>query len=158
MLFFDCVMSASVSMSTHSVYCMLSCVLSLKETLVSHNVDPCYLCSDHNTTFMVSKSPLFVDHSVVINMKHRCAYLLVLCCRLIHMYMLGSYSYHTVGKEGALSFIVGQPVACLYPLLGWLTAWCLLFQIQVCSRILHHHDSNHCCHGYYCYVYEVDRY
>ena len=38
------------------------------------------------------------------------------------MYMLGSYSYHTVGKEGAPSFIVGQPVGyLLYPLLGCLT-------------------------------------
>ena len=49
MLIFDCVKSASVSMVTHSVYCMLSCVLPLKEALVSHNVDPCYLYSDHNS-------------------------------------------------------------------------------------------------------------
>ena len=45
MLIFDCVMSASVSMSTHSVYCMLSCVLPVKETLVSHAWWFCVECS-----------------------------------------------------------------------------------------------------------------
>ena len=45
MLFFDCVMSASVSMVTHSVYCMLTMCATTQGNL---NVNPCYSCSINN--------------------------------------------------------------------------------------------------------------
>ena len=122
LLMFDCVMSASVSMVTHSVFCMLSCVLSLKEILM--------------LILLQTKSSLFVHHFVV------------LCCLLIHMTMLGSdFSYHTVGRDGTLFFLVGQAMAyLLYPLLGWLAD--VYFTRYKFVLFLYHHDSNHCCHGH----------
>ena len=56
-------------------------------------------------------------------MKHRTSYLVVLCCTLIHMTVIGSDTdlYHTVNKDGTLAYLSSQSVAyLLYLLLGWL--------------------------------------
>ena len=56
-------------------------------------------------------------------MKNKSAYLVVVCCFLVHGTALGSdiYLYHTVGLDAAVVFLVSQAVAyLLYPLLGWL--------------------------------------
>ena len=51
------------------------------------------------------------------------ACLVILCCCLMHMSIIGSdiCFYHTISKDGTLSFLVSQSLAyLLYPLLGWL--------------------------------------
>ena len=56
-------------------------------------------------------------------MLYKTAYLVVLCCSLMHMTMIGSdvIFFHTVNKDGTLAYFVSQSVAyLLYPLLGWL--------------------------------------
>ena len=53
-------------------------------------------------------------------MQYRAAYLVILCCALMHMTMISSdiVCYHTVAKKGILTYqLVSQAVA--YPLLGW---------------------------------------
>ena len=56
-------------------------------------------------------------------MKNKAAYLIVLCCLLQHMSVIGSdiALYHTVAHDGTLVFLLSQAVTyLLYPLLGWL--------------------------------------
>ena len=56
-------------------------------------------------------------------MKNKAAYLIVLCCLLQHMSVIGSdiALYHTVAHDGTLVYLLSQAVAyLLYPLLGWL--------------------------------------
>ena len=51
------------------------------------------------------------------------AYLIVLCCALLHMSLIGSdiALRHTVSMNGVILFSVSQAVSCLlYPLLGWM--------------------------------------
>ena len=53
----------------------------------------------------------------------KAAILVILCCFLMHMSMIGSdfCFYHTVNNDGMLAFLISQSVAYLfYPLLGWL--------------------------------------
>ena len=53
----------------------------------------------------------------------KAANLVILCCFLMHMSMIGSdiCFFHTVNKDGMLAFLISQSVAyLLYPLLGWL--------------------------------------
>ena len=53
----------------------------------------------------------------------KAACLVILCCFLIHLSIIGSdfALYHTVNKDGVLAFLISQSVAyLLYPLLGWL--------------------------------------
>ena len=53
----------------------------------------------------------------------KAARLVIFCCYLMHMSMVGSdvCFYHTVSKDGTLAFLVSQSLAyLLYPLLGWL--------------------------------------
>ena len=53
----------------------------------------------------------------------KAARLVILCCFLIHLSIIGSdfALYHTENKDGVLAFLVSQSVAyLLYPLLGWL--------------------------------------
>ena len=60
---------------------------------------------------------------IAAKMLYKTAYLVVLCCSLMHMTMIGSdvIFFHTVNKEGTLTYFVSQSVAyLLYPLLGWL--------------------------------------
>ena len=56
-------------------------------------------------------------------MKHKSAYLVVLCCLLIHMSLMGSDTslYHTANEDGTFAYLVSEAVAyLLYPLLGWM--------------------------------------
>ena len=56
-------------------------------------------------------------------MEHKLAYLVILCCVLIHMSVIGSDAvlYHTAHEDGALVYLVSEAVAyLLYPLLGWM--------------------------------------
>ena len=56
-------------------------------------------------------------------MHHKMAYLIVLCCALLHMSLIGSdiALRHTVHMNGMILFSVTQAVSCLlYPLLGWM--------------------------------------
>ena len=56
-------------------------------------------------------------------MLYKTAYLVILCCSLMHMTMIGSDVgfFHTVNKDGTLAYFISQAVAyLLYPLLGWL--------------------------------------
>ena len=56
-------------------------------------------------------------------MQHKMAYLIVLCCALLHMSLIGSdiALRHTVSMNGVILFSVSQAVSCLlYPLLGWM--------------------------------------
>ena len=56
-------------------------------------------------------------------MENKTAYLIVLCCFLLHMTVLGSdiVLYHTVAHDGTLVYLLTQAVTyLLYPLLGWL--------------------------------------
>ena len=56
-------------------------------------------------------------------MQSKAAYLIVLCCLLMHTTMLGSdvFFFHTVDNDGVLILLVSQAIAyLLYPLLGWL--------------------------------------
>ena len=53
----------------------------------------------------------------------KAARLVIFCCCLMHMSVVGSdiCFYHTINKDGTLSFLVSQSLAyLLYPLLGWL--------------------------------------
>ena len=53
----------------------------------------------------------------------KAASLVILCCFLMHMSMIGSdiCFFHTVYNDGMLAFLISQSVAyLLYPLLGWL--------------------------------------
>ena len=62
-------------------------------------------------------------HSVPYKMLPKAARLVILCCCLMHMSVVGSdiCFYHTINKDGTLSFLVSQSLAyLLYPLLGWL--------------------------------------
>ena len=61
--------------------------------------------------------------SLVTAMKHKVAYLVILCCLLLHISVIGSdnFLYHTLGRDGAVSILLSLAVAfLLYPLLGWL--------------------------------------
>ena len=56
-------------------------------------------------------------------MENKTAYLIVLCCFLLHMTVIGSdfALYHTVAHDGTLVYLLTQAVTyLLYPLLGWL--------------------------------------
>ena len=56
-------------------------------------------------------------------MENKTAYLIVLCCFLLHMTVIGSdfALYHTVSHGGTLVYLLTQAVTyLLYPLLGWL--------------------------------------
>ena len=56
-------------------------------------------------------------------MQHKMAYLIVLCCALLHMSLIGSdiILRHTIIINGMILFSVSQAVSCLlYPLLGWM--------------------------------------
>ena len=56
-------------------------------------------------------------------MENKTAYLIVLCCFLLHMTVVGSdiVLYHTVAHDGTLVYLLTQAVTyLLYPLLGWL--------------------------------------
>ena len=56
-------------------------------------------------------------------MQHKTAYLVILCCVLIHITVIGSDTalYHVVNRDGSLTFLASQAGAyLLYPLLGWL--------------------------------------
>ena len=56
-------------------------------------------------------------------MQHKMAYLIVLCCALLHMSSIGSdiILRHTIIINGMILFSVSQAVSCLlYPLLGWM--------------------------------------
>ena len=56
-------------------------------------------------------------------MENKTAYLIVLCCFLLHMTVAGSdiVLYHTVSHGGTLVYLLTQAVTyLLYPLLGWL--------------------------------------
>ena len=60
---------------------------------------------------------------VLCKMLPKEACLVILCCCLMHMSVIGSdiCFYHMVSKDGTLSFLVSQSLAyLLYPLLGWL--------------------------------------
>ena len=60
-------------------------------------------------------------------MKHRSAYLVVLCCGLIHMTTLGSdmIFYHTADQDATIIYLVSLVLAYLiYPLLGWMADVC----------------------------------
>ena len=63
------------------------------------------------------------SHSHITLMENKTAYLIVLCCFLLHMTVLGSdiAVYHTVAYDGTLVYLLTQAVTyLLYPLLGWL--------------------------------------
>ena len=56
-------------------------------------------------------------------MENKTVYLIVLCCFLLHVTVMGSdfALYHTVAHDGTLVYLLSQAVAyLLYPLLGWL--------------------------------------
>ena len=55
-------------------------------------------------------------------MENKGAYLVVLCCFLIHTNVGFDFSfYHTIDQKGTLVYLVIQAIAyLLYPLLGWL--------------------------------------
>ena len=53
----------------------------------------------------------------------KAARLVIFCCFLIHLSVIGSdfIFFHTVNKDGVLAFLISKSVAyLLYPLLGWL--------------------------------------
>ena len=55
--------------------------------------------------------------------EYRGVYLVILCCALMHMSVIGSdiVIYHCFNEDGTLVVLVSQAVAyLLYPLLGWL--------------------------------------
>ena len=63
------------------------------------------------------------SHSHITLMENKTAYLIVLCCFLLHMTVIGSdiLLYHTVAHDGTLVYLLTQAVTyLLYPLLGWL--------------------------------------
>ena len=60
---------------------------------------------------------------VLCKMLPKAPCLVILCCCLMHMSMIGSdiFFYHTIHKDATLSFLASQSLAyLLYPLLGWL--------------------------------------
>ena len=60
-------------------------------------------------------------------MQHKMAYLIVLCCALLHMSLVGSdiALRHTIGVNSMILFSVTQAVSSLlYPLLGWMADVC----------------------------------
>ena len=60
---------------------------------------------------------------LIVKMLPKAARLVIFCCFLIHMSMIGSdiCFFHTVKKDGVFAFLLSQSVAyLLYPLLGWL--------------------------------------
>ena len=74
-----------------------------------------------------SHSAIELETLILIVMQHKAAYLVILCCALMHMTVIGSdvVLYHAVDKNGTLFFLVSQGVAYLmYPLLGWLADVC----------------------------------
>ena len=74
-----------------------------------------------------SHSAIELETIILIVMQHKAAYLVILCCALAHMTVIGSdvVLYHAVDKNGTLFFLVSQGVAYLmYPLLGWLADVC----------------------------------
>ena len=60
-------------------------------------------------------------------------------------------------KQWRWSLDVLLESSCGLPSLSsaWMASWCLLYQIQVHTVLLHHHDSDHCCHGYHSYLVYV---
>ena len=68
------------------------------------------------------------------------AYLIILCCALLHMSLIGSdiALRHTVSVYGIILFSVTQAVSCLlYPLLGWMADVCFTrYKFVVLSFIL----------------------
>ena len=56
-------------------------------------------------------------------MEHKTGYLIVVCCLLLHLTVIGSdiAFFHTVNDDGVLAYLLTQGMAyLLYPLLGWL--------------------------------------
>ena len=56
-------------------------------------------------------------------MEYKLAYVVIVCCLLVHMSLIGTNMvfFHTVNEDGALTYFLSQAVAyLLYPLLGWL--------------------------------------
>ena len=74
-------------------------------------------------------------------MEHKAAYLVVSCCFLIHVTVIGTdisfYLMHSaVGRDGIIESLVSQAVAyLLYPFVGWLadvhfTRYKFIFEID----------------------------
>ena len=56
-------------------------------------------------------------------MEYKLAYVVIVCCLLVHMSLIGTNMvfFHTVNEDGALTYFLSQAVAyLLYSLLGWL--------------------------------------
>ena len=86
----------------------------------------CIFISNHNIK-EIDKLFTMYNSFDTATMEHKMAFLVILCCTLVHISLVGSnlFFYHIVVRSGIIIFLSCTAVSyLLYPLLGWMADVC----------------------------------